>query len=462
MQQNKQQPQQPQQPQQQMNNKQPQQQQQQSAAGHAIPEPLLQAVVFSEDYAKIKSKHRREMTELQKRHNDEYAKLMLKVRTLQPENTTAVPDSSRDTGEANMQSKRRDEAEHQERRTISRHGSQELLDYQPNESSKKDKKDSTTENSRKIDLEEMYKQQLDLMGIKQDSKAPKPDVKPSKPSLNELKLKKQAEQMNTKQSGATTNDASTERIGGDRTPTPQRKVSVPTMPSQNNQQNETNFFDSLTGLNLSQLLHQYEVKERRNKSKTAPVQSAALMAAVAEASQTNQQQQHVTIGQTTHYNTIGASDSHVTWTHNDGQILQTPSEQHPHESQQQFYQNLFQQKQQQQQMLQTQQLTTTTCPQQTHEQAFPPGGAAGANIMSSSWPNSGQSMFTNRSQSLNHLDNIPTQPGAVNAQQYATHQQGGNTASQHPQHQPNQHNNTPVNPGNSWHWASVELTLNLV
>jgi len=262
-------------------------------------------------------------------------------------------------------------------------------------------------------------------------------------------LKKQAEQMNTKQSGATTNDASTERIGGDRTPTPQRKVSVPTMPSQNNQQNETNFFDSLTGLNLSQLLHQYEVKERRNKSKTAPVQSAALMAAVAEASQTNQQQQHVTIEQTTHYNTIGASDPHVTWTHNNGQILQTPSEQHPHESQQQFYQNLFQQKQQQQQMLQTQQLTTTTCPQQTHEQAFPPGGAAGANIMSSSWPNSGQSMFTNRSQSLNHLDNIPTQPGAVNAQQYATHQQGGNTASQHPQHQPNQHNNTTVNPGNS-------------
>ena len=52
MQQNKQQSQQQQQ-QQQMNNKQPKEHQ---TAGHSIPEPLLQAVIFSEDYAKIKSK----------------------------------------------------------------------------------------------------------------------------------------------------------------------------------------------------------------------------------------------------------------------------------------------------------------------------------------------------------------------------------------------------------------------
>jgi len=407
-------------------------------------------------------RHKREMTELQKRHNDEYAQLMLKVRSLHQENTTVVPETSRDSGEASAQNSQREHPAEppveSERRTISRHGSQELLDCPvstcqsnvqvseqtsstaptPSTMTKKDstisnggsgantKREPGESNRNNINLEAMYKQQLDLMGVKSDNKSPKPEVKPAKPSLNELKMKKQAEQMCTQQQSITeSNHVQTHTTtasesctytckNGTATPS-QRKSSVPVIGHSYYDQNT--FFHSLNSLNLSHLLHSYE---RRTKSKTAPVQSAAVMAAVAEATQQEQTSNTNDVpGESvgySHYHTIGAGDPHVIWTHGRVTSYDAPSQsetggsnerQQQHDVvQQQYYQQLFQQQQQQATAQVVQQtVSQTQCEQQQHEQQN-----YQMNVMSSSWPAADHSMFDTRSVSMGHLENIATLP----------------------------------------------------
>lgn len=492
------------------------------------------------------------MTELQKRHNNEFAKLMVRMNSLQDDTpttqstTATAPTTTTTTATATatattaaisenslpstnntqqpqqqdladnavsqqqqQQQKRRDESAPSSmtsissiisdtgRRSLSRHGSQELLDYQPSTTTKegvtkKDGGGNSADASKKIDLEEMYKQQLDLMGVKSDSKAVKPESKVMKPSLNELKMKKQAEQLNIKATTATTattlattsdpvvttNVTTSTAVSGNRTPTPQRKSSVPVMPSQ--QQNDpshdnhyqhhhpTLFMNSLTGLNLSQLLHNYEVRERRNKSRTAPVQTTTFMAAVADIEKATQQgtQQGLQSSNhqhnTTHYHTIGAGEPHLIWTHNTGQIATSScaaninrlgnnisSSQYDATitQPQQFYKQLFQQgettyasavsstncghvdsqnasqfpasgnnhlqqQHQQQTIVQQQQIHQQKNLQQQQKQQMYHNHQQQQQQhlgMSTSWPNPhGMSMFESRSNSMTSLDSIPT------------------------------------------------------
>ena len=356
-------------------------------------------------------RHRREMTELHKRHNEEFVKLMVRMNSFQDgttsitatttstvttappgtsSTTTIAEPSSRNVGDdrnAVLHHKRREDqsapsssaslssiTSESERRSLSRHGSQELLDYQQSTTSNQvqttehprkkhdtasggGKKDADL--SKKIDLEEMYKKQLDLMGVKPDLTV-KTETKVVKLSLNELKMQKQVKQMNNTNSSsnnnnnnnnnsnnnnsnnnnnkivttssitlpATSNPVAT-TISGSRTPTMQRKSSVPAMPShEQSHDHSAMFYNSLSSMNLSQLLHNFEVRERRNKSRTAPVQMTTLMAALDGIEATKQESMTTAATQlsqsvpfnTTHYHTIGAGDPHLIWTHNAGQM----------------------------------------------------------------------------------------------------------------------------------------------
>ena len=127
-------------------------------------------------------------------------------------------------------------------------------------------------------LNQMFLKQLDSMGSlsrnKQDT-SQKSEGKVSKPSLNELKLKSQAEQMkktttsNNSSSGKTVSSNETTATtstssNSNNTPQTQKRR----QPFSVNQMSEQTFHQSLSGLNLSLILHNHEMKEKRPKSKT--------------------------------------------------------------------------------------------------------------------------------------------------------------------------------------------------
>jgi hypothetical protein len=288
-----------------------------------IPDTVLQAVVSSDEYIKIKSKQTKEITTLKKRHNDELAAIITKYRqqTLPqppPETTTATTTTTTTTRDIESPipgTTRREADKYNDNRrdNLSREGSQEHLERDavmttgaqtgagvsgtsaPSTSTtSSSSNNSTAETGKKSDtfLDEMFHKQLETMGNlsrnKQDT-IQKSDNKPSKPSLNELKLKSQAEQMkksNSSTSSTTSTSSSTSSSrGGDKTSsasashgtvdststssntssqqqqqhTPKRKqTSV-------SQMSEQQFNQSLSALNLAYILHQQEKKDNNNK-----------------------------------------------------------------------------------------------------------------------------------------------------------------------------------------------------
>jgi len=272
-----------------------------------VPQWLLQATIESDEYSKLRNKHKKEMTAIQRKHNEEYALLLTKIKHVQPTTVTETPP--RESVEVATTQKKDPEKvipeKREKRPALSRHGSQELIDINSELQAKKDVE--------KKSLEEMYLQQLDSMvslsKSKQDTNI-KTDSKSSKPSLNQLKLKSRAEQMNKKVSS----EKATDNVSVANTKT--KSTTTTSSSSGNQQQQQQIFAQSLSSLNLSSLLHSVEMKERRNKSKTAP----SITAMNINLSTTNT---NLNSGSTTniitvssnstcnvepHYHTIGASD----------------------------------------------------------------------------------------------------------------------------------------------------------
>lgn len=295
-----------------------------SSSTYNVSDMLLQAVVSSDEYTKIRNKHKKEMTSMQRRHNEDFAFLIANMRQSQ-EQTTVVQDVSRDHGEATCLSTKKelpkpdDAKERRERKPMSRHSSQELLDtaglghgeIQPG-------KKAETEKAR---LDQMYMEQLNSMVSlsKKQELNQKSDLKLSKPSLNELKLKSQAAQMKKQPSTeglksstvlvseassastvttASTSLAATSVISTSTTSTGLSKNRISAIAQQVGAEM---FAQSLINLNLSSLLHSVEMRERRLKSRTAPVVTSALPS--------NSPQS--TAAGYSHYHTIGAGDQHA-------------------------------------------------------------------------------------------------------------------------------------------------------
>lgn len=240
------------------------------------------------------------MTAIQRKHNEEYALLLTKIKHVQPTTVTETPP--RESVEPATTQKKDPEKvipeKREKRPALSRHGSQEFIDINTELQAKKDVE--------KKSLEEMYLQQLDSMvslsKSKQDTNI-KTDSKSSKPSLNQLKLKSRAEQMNKKVSS----EKATDNVAVANT-----KTKSTTSSSGNQQQQQQHIFaQSLTSLNLSSLLHSVEMKERRNKSKTAPnINVSTTNTNLNSGSTTNiiTVSSNSTCNVEPHYHTIGASD----------------------------------------------------------------------------------------------------------------------------------------------------------
>ena len=114
-----------------------------------------------------------------------------------------------------------------------------------------DKKMPENENNR---LQQMYMQQLDFMANSNKWKDMnyKSNTRSSKPTLNELKMKSQAQQIHHPPTDSNADSAQYREV--------------------NNQiGNFNSYLHSMTALNLASVLHAYEMKERRQKSQTQPI-----------------------------------------------------------------------------------------------------------------------------------------------------------------------------------------------
>ena len=182
---------------------------------------------------------------------------------------------------------RKDIENHPERRTLSRHGSQDNIELSGSSEPKKAEIDLKS-------LDQMYMQQLDSMVNASKNKqenVTKTEPKLAKPSLNELKLKSQAEQMKKREKSIDQKsiDSPNSTVTNSSVVFPKSKT-----PSLTNQQK---FEQSLTGLNLSALLQQVEMKEKRAKSKT-----------ISNAPNTTSKSEFLS---QPHYHTIGSGVSHA-------------------------------------------------------------------------------------------------------------------------------------------------------
>ena len=143
--------------------------------------------------------------------------------------------------------------------------------------------DGGTSGKKSEALEEMFQKQLETMGNlsrnKQDT-IQKSESKPNKLSLNELKLKSQAEQMKNKnvgKSGASTgtegaspyhsSSGSNNNTNSNNTQQQQQQSTVKRKQTPGSQVSEQMFNQSLSALNLVHILYSHEMKERRAKAK---------------------------------------------------------------------------------------------------------------------------------------------------------------------------------------------------
>lgn len=257
-----------------------------------IPDQLLQAVVASEDYFKIKSKQNKEIQAIKKRHNDELAALITKFRQ-QALLAAATADPPREITESPVQGKseknqkRESEkpSEERSRGDLSREGSQEHLERDvpsnttttttsSNSNNNAGASTSTDTGKKSEALEEMFQKQLETMGNlsrnKQDT-IQKSENKPAKPSLNELKLKSQAEQMKnkivSKSGGSSTEGTTSQHTSASGSSTPSNQQTPKRKHTSSSQMSEQLFNQSLNALNLPYILYTHEMKERRAKAK---------------------------------------------------------------------------------------------------------------------------------------------------------------------------------------------------
>lgn len=224
-----------------------------------ITDSVLQATVSSEEYTKVKSRHKKEIEALYKKQNDELASLVTKIR--QQYLSSIAQETDRDNTDTSQSKK---EFDKDDRKNLSREGSQEHLDVASADLTKKSE----------AVLEEMFMKQLNSMGSMSENKQDtlqKSETKVSKPTLNELKLKSQAEQMkksstSAKEKPGPSSDLTSHPVINppSNQHTPKRK---PTNPS-GSQISEERFHQSIMNLNLSHILLTQEKKDKRGKNES--------------------------------------------------------------------------------------------------------------------------------------------------------------------------------------------------
>ncbi|XP_047122306.1 uncharacterized protein LOC100215316 [Hydra vulgaris] len=216
---------------------------------HNIPHEVIKLVLHSDEYYKLKLKHKKESADLHRKHNEEIARLIMSLKHQYDQFFSNQLDNLEHRGHFDDEIKKelieprtQNDVTEPNDNFNAEHGAQ--VDQNKCVS---EKKPPENENNR---LQQMYMQQLDCMTNSNKWKDMnfKSNTRSSKPTLNELKMKSQAQHMNNQLSDSANDSASRET---------------------NNVGNSC--FNSMAALNLASVLHSFEVKEKRQKSQTQPI-----------------------------------------------------------------------------------------------------------------------------------------------------------------------------------------------